>query len=391
MENLDLCYICTQIGNLSGVPVRIFRGGESVFFHAIVNLPVDPARLYADALMDIRERVGYFATEDFQYYGVVRAGEDRIVIGPTRQNPSTDQELRELAFRADVPRSETEAFMSGMKRIVPMPLESMLQVLCVLHYVLSGEKLALHQIVIHETDQRQLKMQTESRRTAEEPSAPHNTTDLENTLMDCVRRGDSKALREWLSSAPAVRGGTLAADQLRQRKNMFIVTTTLVSRAAIQGGLDAEEALSLSDQFIQNCELLQTPKQIMELQYHLLVEYTERVDQVRRGRQPTKLSLAVSNYIRQHLSETITVESIAKDLYMSRPYLSAKFRQETGQTLTDFILREKTEEAKRLLRYSDKTASSIGAYLGFSSLGHFSRTFKKYAGVSPTEYREALR
>ncbi len=57
-------------------------------------------------------------------------------------------------------------------------------------------------------------------------------------------------------------------------------------------------------------------------------------------------------------------------------------------TLSDFILNEKTEEAKRLLRYSDKSVAAISAYLGFSSSGHFSRVFKKYAGITPNEYRE---
>ena len=71
---------------------------------------------------------------------------------------------------------------------------------------------------------------------------------------------------------------------------------------------------------------------------------------------------------------------------MSRPYLSAKFKKEAGKTLTDFIWKEKTEEAKRLLRYSDKSLSSIGAYLGFSSPAHFSRVFKKYTGKTPSEY-----
>ena len=81
---------------------------------------------------------------------------------------------------------------------------------------------------------------------------------------------------------------------------------------------------------------------------------------------------------------------MAEEFYLSRPYLSAKFKRETGETLTDFILREKTEEAKRLLRYSDKSASAIGAYLGFSSHGHFIRVFKKYAGVTPNEFRASV-
>lgn len=73
---------------------------------------------------------------------------------------------------------------------------------------------------------------------------------------------------------------------------------------------------------------------------------------------------------------------------MSRPYLSAKFKAETGEALTNFILKEKIEEGKRLLLYSDKSATAIASYLGFSSLGHFSQVFKRYTDQLPTEYRE---
>ena len=82
---------------------------------------------------------------------------------------------------------------------------------------------------------------------------------------------------------------------------------------------------------------------------------------------------------------------MAAELYMSRPYLSTRFKKETGETLTDYILCEKTEDAKRLLRHSDKPAAAIGAYLGFSSHGHFIKVFRKYAGMTPNEYREKQR
>lgn len=88
------------------------------------------------------------------------------------------------------------------------------------------------------------------------------------------------------------------------------------------------------------------------------------------------------------MSEAISVEAMAKELFMSRTYLSKRFKAESGETLTDFILKEKTEEAKRLLRYSDKSLTAIGLYLGFSSQSHFSRVFRKYAALSPGEYRQ---
>ena len=69
-------------------------------------------------------------------------------------------------------------------------------------------------------------------------------------------------------------------------------------------------------------------------------------------------------------------------------FISKKFKDETGENLIDFILKEKTEEAKRLLRYTDKSLNAISNYLGFSSQSHFTRVFKKYSGNTPNEYRQ---
>ena len=96
----------------------------------------------------------------------------------------------------------------------------------------------------------------------------------------------------------------------------------------------------------------------------------------------------LANYVQHHLSDAIKTEDIAGALYMSRPYLSKKFKEETGENIADFILKEKTEEAKCLLRYSDKPITAISSYLGFSSPSHFSRVFKAYVGSTPREYRE---
>ena len=139
--------------------------------------------------------------------------------------------------------------------------------------------------------------------------------------------------------------------------------------------MQVDDAFTLSDSYIQQCELLQSPERITNLQYRMLLDYTERVERLHRGNAQSKLALDVANYVQHHISDAISAEDIACALYVSRPYLSKKFKEETGESLTDFILKEKTEEAKRLLRYSDKTLTTIGAYLGFSSPSHFSRVF----------------
>ena len=391
MKDVDLRYLCTMIGNLSGNPIRVYRGSEQLFYYDIVKLPKDPMTLYREEIWAIRSRVGYFSTQQFSYYGVVNSGGIKIILGPARQIANSDQELRELAFCADVAQEDVPAFLSGMKSIIPMPLESVLQMLCTVNYILNDEKLELKDIAIYDAEQSSLKESMQRQKAETHPqtdAVPHNTYELEQTILNMISHGDTAALHEWSSAAPAVRGGVLAKDQLRQLKNTFVVTATLASRAAIRGGLSVEDALSLSDSFIQSCEMLTAPDKIINLQYHMIFEFAERVERIRIGKAPTKLSVAVANYVQHHLSERISADEIAKELYLSRPHLSAKFKAETGETLTDFILKEKTEEAKRLLRYTDKTGTAIAAYLGFSSLGHFSRVFKKYAGKTPREYRE---
>ena len=393
MKDVDYSYLGNTVANLSGVPVRIYKNKEMVQSFPDRFLPKDPVELYKNEILAETAHVGYYITPRFYLYGILNSGDTAVVTGPTTQVPAGDQSLRELAFQLGVPKEDTQDFVDGMKNIVPMPLESLLLMLCALNYPLNGEKLQLQDIAIQSDRQEALKANVEKRRTErvysqEPPRVQHNTLQIEETMTDIVRRGDTAALRQWLSSAPAVRGGVIASEQLRQLKNTFIVTATLVSRAAIRGGLDTDDSLALSDAYIQRAETLHAQSELINLQYNMVLEFTEQVEKIRRGRSPSKLAADVANYVQHHLSERISTEELARELFMSRTHLSAKFKKETGQTLTDFILNEKTEEAKRLLRYSDRSASDISAYLGFSGGGHFARVFKKYSGLTPNEYRE---
>lgn len=399
MQDLDLHYLCRVIGNLAGIPIRIFVDNKLDFYHSAIYLSKDPLELNRDEILRTEGKVGYFVTANFYYYGVIHFNNAKIVLGPTRQIPDTAQALRKIAFQLDVPAEDTDIFVEGMRSIARMPLESIMQILCTLNYVLNGEKLELADIVIYNSEQENIKTLLEHQHSSQFFSAPqpeefsssfseHTTYIQEQQLMRLVRKGDSLALKKWIGSAPAIRCGTLAFDQLRQVKNSFIVSASLISRAAIQGGLTPEDAFSLSDMYIQKCEFLNSLQQITNLQYHMALDFTERVERLQFGGKPTQLSIAVSNYIQKHLSQPIRVEEMAQSFYMSRPYLSAKFKAETGETLTNFILKEKIEEGKRLLLYSDKSATTIASYLGFSSVGHFSQVFRRYAGHLPTEYRE---
>ena len=395
MERIDLEYLCRVIGNLAGIPIRIYMQNVITYFYSVIEFPVDPIKPYADKIFEIEEHVGYFTTPYFNYYGVVRSGDFTVVIGPSRQTPMSDRDMRELAFSCEVESSKTDDFITSMKGLIQMPLGSIVQILCTMNYVLNGEKLSLEDVTIYDFEQTNLENILQNERFNKQydntdeykPRELHNTLALEETLMQMISKGDVGALYEWLSHAPSVRGGIIANDALRQLKNTFIVTATLASRAAIKGGLNAEDSLSLSDEYIRKCELMSSVDQIVNLQYHMVLDYTRRVERVRLGKNPSKLLMQITNYVQNNLSKPLGVDELAKALFISRTHLAAKFKKETGMTLTDFILREKVEEAKRLLRYSDKSLSLIADYLGFSSQSHFTKTFKKYTSKTPGEYR----
>lgn len=391
-----LRYICTMIGNLSGVPIRIYKNRSLIFSHSVVWLPVDPICLCEDEILDIRSHIGYYTAQFFYSYGIVNYEDYSIISGPTRLTSARVQELRELAFLAGVPSEETDAFVSGMRAVISLPLESLLQMLLSVNFFLNEEMLEITDLTIREDEQQMYNAQL-GREQAEhrydqdllDPVAQevHNTYRTEQTLLDLIEKGDVGALDEWLKDAPAVRPGSIAPDQLRQVKNTLIVTATLASRAAVWGGMDVEDAFSLSDAYIRKCELLQTPDRIINLQYHMVLDFTSQVSNLKLHGNSSALAAAVAEYVRHHLSDPVSTEKIAEKLHFSRTWLSRKFHEETGIPLSDFIRIKKTEEAQRLLRYTDKSLREISVYLGYSSQSHFQTVFKKQLGVTPMQYR----
>ena len=394
MKKEDLIYLCTMVGNLSGIPVRLYEEDKQVFYHSLVHLLKDPFALAKDETLSLTGHVGFYVTPRFFYYGVVVSGNTRMVVGPSRQTAAQDQELKDIAFELDIRQDDVSEFVSAMKQIIRLPLESLMQMMCVCNFMVNGEKMSLNDIVGSvetpfdwegaRTEQRMAEMESTS-------EALHNSLAVEQTLMNIIRKGDVAALEAFVQDAPAVRSGVMAREQLRQAKNTFIVATAESCRAAIRGGMDVEEALTSSDAYIQQCEMMTDIHRITRLQYDMVHYYTRQVERVRHGNYATELVRSVANYVQHHLSEAITTDQIAAHCSLSRQHLSRRFTQEAGVPLAAFVRKEKIEEAKRLLRYTDKTVSAIGLYLGFAGQGHFVRVFKDMVGMTPGEYREKKR
>jgi AraC-like DNA-binding protein len=96
-------------------------------------------------------------------------------------------------------------------------------------------------------------------------------------------------------------------------------------------------------------------------------------------------------YIHQHQGEEITLSSVAKAANTSVFYFCKLFKKATGLNFTDYVSRVRIEKAKNLLLNPNLRISEIAYEVGFQSLTHFNRVFKRVIGQSPTEYRARLK
>jgi transcriptional regulator GlxA family with amidase domain len=98
---------------------------------------------------------------------------------------------------------------------------------------------------------------------------------------------------------------------------------------------------------------------------------------------------AAVNHMKAHLAEPFRVAGLAANLGVSHSSLYRAFRDQLGQTPSDYMQRLRIEEAKMQLRAGGQSCTQIAMKLGFSSSQYFSQTFKRYTGRSPLEYRRS--
>lgn len=99
----------------------------------------------------------------------------------------------------------------------------------------------------------------------------------------------------------------------------------------------------------------------------------------------TSISLAC-RYIEEHLSEPLTLEAVASQVFLNSNYLSDLFKAETGTNFKDYITEKRMEKACSLLKTPMRIAD-IALQAGYRDAKHFSKAFKKFVGISPKEYQ----
>ena len=102
----------------------------------------------------------------------------------------------------------------------------------------------------------------------------------------------------------------------------------------------------------------------------------------------TFINLFLTGYIVENYSQKIKINELADYVGVNRSYLASSFKKATGYSPQEYLLSIRMERAKSLLETTDLPVNTISNSVGYSDQLAFSRMFKRYAGVSPTTYRE---
>ena len=224
-----------------------------------------------------------------------------------------------------------------------------------------------------------------------ETAAIHTSYRQEKAILECVKAGDLELLQKTYQNLPAVRYGRMSSSS-NPIKQLFyggIANTTLVTRYAIEGGMDEERAFSLSDIYIKKMERATKKQDLEELNMQMAVDFTKQVAMAKekaRSHYSTPI-LQTMHLIYEHSHEKILLEDLASQVNLSPKYLSALFKKETGVSISDYVRQRRVEAAEGMLRYSDYSYSDIGNILAFCSQSHFISVFRKETGLTPRQYR----
>ncbi|KKO51467.1 response regulator transcription factor [Paenibacillus sp. DMB20] len=96
----------------------------------------------------------------------------------------------------------------------------------------------------------------------------------------------------------------------------------------------------------------------------------------------------IARYLKQSYHQEISLQDIASRFFLSREYISRKFRQEFGVTLSDFLGRIRIDKAKLLLLNPNLRIAQVAEMVGYQDEKYFSKVFKKLEGQTPNDYRK---
>lgn len=177
-----------------------------------------------------------------------------------------------------------------------------------------------------------------------------------------------------------------SSEPLRTAKNRAFSLSTLLARAIIEGGTEAEKALSLEGYFREHIESTRNLKDLVNLLEQMVIRYTNMILQVSNINHVSVIKNA-SKFVHMHLSEPIRLNDVANYVNLSPNYFSSLFKREMNLSFADYVNQTRIKESQYLLETTDHSILDIALSVGYNNQNYFTTIFRKFTGITPKQYR----
>ncbi|HCA30957.1 MAG TPA: hypothetical protein DEP23_16075 [Ruminococcaceae bacterium] len=171
-------------------------------------------------------------------------------------------------------------------------------------------------------------------------------------------------------------------------KTRVVELVVVLSRATIDAGADIREVFLSNTNYIQEIEQFSSLEELsvwLNCIMHRFIAYSFDFAQVKHSNVVYK----VMQYVKANYNQKISLDDIARHVYLSRSYLSSIFKEETGKSLFSYINEVRIEKSKIFLLDDSVSLVDISSMCGFEDQSYFTKVFKKATGLSPKKYRDS--
>lgn len=206
-------------------------------------------------------------------------------------------------------------------------------------------------------------------------------------LTDAVRQGNfSLAMHLVGQYDPNTQTQVRNTNPLRNAQNYCIVLNTQLRHALERTGIHPYQVDRLSGEIGMEIEQLKSTRQLPDFFRQVVARYCRLVQTHTYPNLKPLTHLAVT-YIKEHLTDNLTVKDTASALTVNANYLSTLFHRDMGMTFIDFVNKERTRQAAALLRHTNLQIQQIASAVGYNNTSYFAKQFLRFHGITPSHYR----
>ena len=145
--------------------------------------------------------------------------------------------------------------------------------------------------------------------------------------------------------------------------------------------LDSLFIISSSDSYVRDMKINSILSNLLTLLMEDSWNPSETADKQKKIRK-------VRMYLEENYPSKISLDDLSSHFFIDKYYLCEQFKEQYGMSIMDYLISVRITEAKKFIRFTDKTMDEIAEKVGINGAAYFSRLFKKVEGVSPSEFRK---